>query len=58
MENNDCSEYSYRDIHEMIEKCAAALQNECGVQRSECIGMFSENSYKWLIMDQAIMKVS
>ena len=39
----------------MVKAGAASLQM-LGLQPGDCVSMFSENSYKWLVLDQAIMK--
>lgn len=49
-------ELSYSQFSVLANAGAISLQ-ELGLKANDCVSMFSENSYKWLVMDQAVMKV-
>lgn len=46
---------SYGQFNELITKGAGALQ-KLGIKSGDCVSMFAENSHRWLIADQAVMK--
>ncbi|MCQ2958083.1 MAG: AMP-binding protein [Candidatus Gastranaerophilales bacterium] len=46
---------TYKDAYKMICTAATALQN-IGIKKNTHVAFFSENSAKWMICDQAIMK--
>jgi len=50
-----CNELSYAELAEKIETFAAGIQH-LGLKPDEKISIFSENSSRWLISDQGIMK--
>jgi long-subunit acyl-CoA synthetase (AMP-forming) len=47
---------NYGQFRTLVTTLAAAFQ-KLGLKASECVSIFSENSYKWLVVDQAVMKV-
>jgi long-subunit acyl-CoA synthetase (AMP-forming) len=51
------STLTFQQVHSMIQTCATTLQHHYHLAPNECVAMFSENSYKWLVADQAIMTV-
>lgn len=48
-------EISYAEGNAMITTIAASLQR-LGLLSGDCVSMFSENSYRWFLLDQGIMK--
>ncbi len=46
---------TYKEAYEMIKKAATAFQT-IGLKKYEHVAMFCENSAKWMICDQGIMK--
>ena len=53
--HGDRVDLTYAQGNNLITTGAAAMQ-KLGLQPDECVSIFSENSYKWLIADQAVMK--
>ena len=49
-------ELSFSEVNDLITQAAAALQ-KLGVFPGDCIAIFAENSYRWFLLEQAIMKV-
>jgi long-chain acyl-CoA synthetase len=47
---------SFRDLHARIEQVAAAFSS-LGVASGDVVALFSENGPRWLIADQALMRV-
>ncbi len=47
---------TYQEVNYRIEKLAAGLQSK-NLKSSESVALFAENSHKWFLLDQAIMKV-
>lgn len=48
---------NYKEVNERIKTLAAGLQSK-NLRSSESVALFAENSHKWFLLDQAIMKVS
>ena len=48
---------NYQDVNNRIKTLAAGLQSK-NLRSGECIALFAENSHKWFLLDQAIMKVT
>lgn len=48
---------NYQEVNERIKTLAAGLQSK-NLRSSESVALFAENSHKWFLLDQAIMKVS
>lgn len=46
---------NYNQVNEFITKGAASMQ-KLGIKPGDCVSIFAENSYKWFILDQSIMK--
>ena len=46
---------TYDQVNEFITKGAASMQ-KLGIKNGDCVSLFAENSYKWFIIDQSIMK--
>ncbi|CAN0310844.1 unnamed protein product [Pylaiella littoralis] len=46
---------TYSEMRRSIGTIASALMG-LGVQKEDCVSVFSENSYRWLIAEQGIMK--
>ena len=46
---------NFRQVNEFVTKGAASLQ-KLGIKSGDCVSIFAENSYKWFIIDQSIMK--
>jgi AMP-binding enzyme len=53
--HGDKVDLTFSQCNTLITTGAAAMQ-KLGVLPDECVSIFAENSYKWLIADQAIMK--
>lgn len=53
--HGDKVDLTFSQCNNLITTGAAAMQR-LGVLPDECVSIFAENSYKWLIADQAIMK--
>ena len=47
---------SFRDLHSRIEQAAAGFA-ALGVRPGDVVGLFSENSPRWLVADQALMRL-
>ena len=47
---------SFRDLHRRIEQAAAGFA-ALGVKPGEVVALFSENSPRWLVADQALMRL-
>jgi long-chain acyl-CoA synthetase len=47
---------TYGQLNEQITQLAAYLQYKGTLRSGQCVSMFSENSHRWLAMDQAILK--
>ena len=47
---------SFRDLHARIEQAAAGF-TALGVRPGEVVALFSENSPRWLVADQALMRL-
>eukprot|EP00871_Galdieria_phlegrea_P004250 jgi/Galph1/4826/GphlegSOOS_G3488.1 len=47
---------TFSELTDQIGACTAALR-KIGLKRGEKISLISENSYRWLIIDQAVMSV-
>jgi hypothetical protein len=54
--HGDKVDLKFKHVESFITMGAAALQS-LGLQPGQCVSIFAENSHKWLITDQAIMKV-
>ncbi len=48
--------YSYEQLADKISQAAAAFRS-LGIQRGDVVALFSENSPRWLIVDQGLMRV-
>jgi long-chain acyl-CoA synthetase len=48
-------ELSYSQFSDLSTVGAASMQS-LGLKSGQCVSMFAENSYRWLVVDQAIMK--
>lgn len=46
---------SYEEVSQLVKKGAAALQS-LGLGIGDCVSIFSENSHRWFIAEQSIMK--
>ena len=46
---------SYKEVNEKIIIAAAAMQ-KLGVVPGDCVSIFAENSHRWFIVEQSIMK--
>ncbi|CAM9875633.1 unnamed protein product, partial [Hapterophycus canaliculatus] len=46
---------TYSEMKTSVGMMAAALMR-LGVEKEDCVSVFSENSYRWLIAEQGIMK--
>ena len=53
--HGDKVDLTFSQCNNLITTGAAAMQ-KLGLLPDECVSIFAENSYKWLIADQAIMK--
>jgi non-ribosomal peptide synthetase component F len=53
--HGDKVDLTFSQCNNLITTGAAAMQ-KLGVLPDECVSIFAENSYKWFIADQAIMK--
>ena len=53
--HGDTVDLTFGQFHELVTTAAAALQ-KLGIKAGDCVSLFSENSHRWLIADQAIMK--
>ena len=53
--HGDKVDLTFAQCNNLITTGAAALQ-KLGLLPDECVSIFSENSYKWFIADQAVMK--
>lgn len=53
--HGDKIDLSFKQCNNLITTGSAAMQ-KLGLLPNECVSIFSENSYKWLIADQAVMK--
>jgi len=53
--HGDKIDLTFKQCNNLITTGSAAMQ-KLGLLPNECVSMFSENSYKWFIADQAIMK--
>jgi len=53
--HGDTVDLTFGQFYELVTTAAAALQ-KLGIHAGDCISLFSENSHRWLIADQAIMK--
>ena len=53
--HGDKVDLSFKQCNDLITTGAAAMQ-KLGLLPDECVSIFAENSYKWFIADQAIMK--
>ena len=51
----DTASYTYKQANDVITSGAAAFQ-KLGVLPGNCVSVFSENSYKWLLAEQSVMK--
>jgi long-subunit acyl-CoA synthetase (AMP-forming) len=47
---------NFKQVDRLLTKGAAALQT-LGVRSGSCVSIFAENSHKWFVVDQAIMRV-
>ena len=47
---------SFRGLHQQIEQAAAGFA-ALGVRPGEVVGLFSENSPRWLVADQGLMRL-
>ena len=52
---NEKKSITYSEAHSTITTLAAAFQ-KLGMFSGDCVSLFSENSHRWLMVDQAIMK--
>ena len=48
-------ELSYSQFSELAKAGADSMQS-LGVKAGDCVSIFAENSYRWLVLDQAILK--
>jgi hypothetical protein len=55
--HGDKIDLTFKQCNNLITTGSAAMQ-KLGLLPNECVSIFSENSYKWLIADQAVMKVN
>ena len=46
---------TYSQVYEFITKGAASMQ-KLGIKPGDCVSIFAENSYKWFILEQSVMK--
>ena len=53
--HGDKVDLTFKQCNDLITTGAAAMQ-KLGLLPDECVSIFAENSYKWFIADQAIMK--
>lgn len=53
--HGDKVDLTFKQCNDLITTGAAAMQ-KLGLPSDECVSIFAENSYKWFIADQAIMK--
>ena len=53
--HGDTVNLTFGQFYELVTTAAAALQ-KLGIKSGDCVSLFSENSHRWLIADQAIMK--
>ena len=53
--HGDKVDLSFREANELLTKGATAFQ-KLGVNAGDCVSIFSENSHKWFIAEQAVMK--
>jgi len=49
------AQYTFKELRQLIIDGAGALQS-LGLEKGDCVSMFSENSHRWLVLEQAIMK--
>jgi len=53
--HGDRVDVTYSQARDLIRQGAGAMQ-QLGVKPGDCVSIFAENSHRWLIADQAIMK--
>ena len=53
--SNPPEKYSYSELEQLISELAKAF-NYFGIQSNDVVAVFAENSPRWLIVDQAIMR--
>ena len=50
---------TFQQVNQEINNIAVTLQSQSyRLIAGECVSIFSENSYRWFVMEQAVMKVS
>lgn len=49
-----CQEFTYKEFYEKIRLLSCGLQS-IGLKQGEHVSLFSENSSKWLLVDQAVL---
>ncbi len=57
LRGNNKEEFNYSQLNNKITKASKAFFN-LGLRRGEVVSLISENSPRWLIADQAIMRIS
>jgi long-chain acyl-CoA synthetase len=53
--HGDRVDLTYSQVNNLITQGAASLQS-LGINSGDCVSIFSENSHKWLVAEQAVMK--
>eukprot|EP00639_Heterosigma_akashiwo_P025682 CAMPEP_0194705142 /NCGR_PEP_ID=MMETSP0295-20121207/28753_1 /TAXON_ID=39354 /ORGANISM="Heterosigma akashiwo, Strain CCMP2393" /LENGTH=324 /DNA_ID=CAMNT_0039600763 /DNA_START=209 /DNA_END=1182 /DNA_ORIENTATION=+ len=53
--HGDKVELTYGELQLLQKRLAGALQ-QLGIKEGDCVSLFSENSHRWLLMEQAIMR--
>ncbi|KAI8109379.1 hypothetical protein M9434_000663 [Picochlorum sp. BPE23] len=48
-------EFSFNEVEDLIARCSAGLR-KLGLSKGERVSLFAENSHRWLIVDQGIMR--
>lgn len=48
-------EFSFSEVEDLISRCSGGLV-ELGLAKGERVSFFAENSHRWLIVDQSIMR--
>lgn len=53
--HGDSVELSYSQFSDLAKAGAVSMQS-LGLKKGDCVSIFAENSYRWLVLDQSVMK--
>ncbi|GJD06970.1 Long-chain-fatty-acid--[acyl-carrier-protein] ligase AEE15, chloroplastic [Galdieria sulphuraria] len=54
--NGQATKLTFLELHRSIQACAVALKR-IGLKKGNKVCLISENSYRWLVLDQAVMTI-